>query len=266
MIKLICFVKKKPGLDRDAFRRHWLEEHGPLIRRTPELAEPVLRYEQSHRLDLDYERSPDGFDGITMQWYREIGDFVRFIRSEAYSELVAPDEAKFLDRGSLWMIFAGPAHRPIVDEPLRLAAGVKLMCMLTRKPGLTAAEFRTHWRSPHGALFRDTPELARHIAAYEQHPRLDGDYVRDQAPGPDGLAEQWYADLAAFRAFVREPAQASTIRPDEDRFIDRSKLEFILTGPAHVIMGDHDRDRLEREAEAGPADEPIRSGPAESRA
>jgi hypothetical protein len=248
MIKLICFVKKKPGLDRDAFRRHWLEEHGPLIRRTPELADPVLRYEQNHRLDNDYERAPDGYDGITMQWFAAMEDFVRFIKSQAYPELIAPDEAKFLDRTSLWMIFAGPANRPIVNEPARLAAGVKLMAMLTKKPGLEPAVFRAHWRSPHGELFRDTPELARHVAAYEQHPRLDGDYIRDSGPGPDGLAEQWYADLDAFRSFVGEPAQSAIIRPDEDRFLDRSKIEFILTGPAHVIIDSRDRDQLEREA------------------
>lgn len=249
MIKLVCFLRKKPGLDRDAFRRYWVEEHGPLVRRTPELADGVLRYEQNHRLDSDYDRDPDGYDGITMQWFHEMDDFMSFVRSSAYPEIIAPDEEKFLDRNTLWMIFAGPAHRVIVDEPARLAAGVKLMCMLTRKPGLSASEFHAHWRSPHGGLFRDTPELARHIAAYEQHPRAEADYARDAGGGPDGLAEQWYPDLDAFHAFVREPAQASLIRPDEDRFIDREKIRFIVTGPAHVIMGDHDRDRIEQDAE-----------------
>ena len=251
MIKLVCFVKKKPGMDRDAFRHHWLENHGPLVASTPELADPVLRYEQNHRLDADYERDdPDrpGFDGVTMQWFRDFGDFTEFVRSSAYPDVIAPDEDKFLDRSSLWLIFADPANRVIVNDAARAAAGVKLLCMLTRQPGVSAERFHAHWAGPHGALFRDTPELARHISAYEQHPRMRADYENDPEVRPDGLAEQWYADLETFHAFVSEPAQAELIRPDEDLFIDRDAIDFILTGPAHVIMDDEDRDALEAEA------------------
>lgn len=245
MIKLACFVKRKPGMDRDAFHRHWLERHGPLIRDTPELAGPILRYEQNHRLDADYERAPGGFDGLTMQWFESFSDFGAMINSAAYRDVLWHDEERFLDRAGLWMIFADPAHRVIVDPSARAASSVKLLCMLTRKPGLEASEFRAHWHGPHAALFRDTPDLARHISAYEQHPRIDADYVRDHGAGPDGVAEQWYADLDAFRAFVREPAQDELIRPDEDRFLDRGALDFILTGPADVIIGTDDRDDLE---------------------
>lgn len=250
MIKLCCFVKRKPGMDRDAFHRHWLESHGPLIRDTPELAAPILRYEQNHRLDADYEREPDGFDGVTVQWFEAFADFVGFVRSDAYRDVLWHDEERFIDRAGLLMIFAGPANRVIVDDEARAAAEVKLLCMLSRRAGTSGEGFRAHWRSPHGELFRDTPELARHVAAYEQHPRAAGEGAPpgDDGSGPDGMAEQWYADLDAFHAFVREPAQGELIRPDEDRFIDREKLRFVVTGPADVIIGGHDRDALESKA------------------
>ncbi len=248
MIKLCCFVKRKPGMDRDAFHSHWLESHGPLIRDTPELADPLLRYEQNHRLDADYERDPDGFDGVTMQWFASFEDFTAFVASDAYRDVLSHDEASFLDRANLALIFAGPANRVIVDPAARAAAGTKLLCLLTRQPKLSAEAFHAHWRSPHGELFRDTETLARHIAAYEQHPRSAHDYGR--AGGGDGLAEQWYRDLDAFAAFVREPAQAELIRPDEDRFIDRAAIRYVLTGPADVIIDDHDHDRDALEAGA----------------
>jgi uncharacterized protein (TIGR02118 family) len=249
MIKLCCFVKRKPGMDRDAFHDHWLNAHGPLIRNTPELAKPVLRYEQNHRLDSDYERDPDGFDGVTVQWFDSFGDFAGFVQSDAYRDVLWHDEERFIDRAGLLMIFADPANRVIVDDSARAAAGVKLLCMLTRREGMEGTAFRQHWRTQHAGLFRDTPALARHIAAYEQHPRTVGDEARDTGGGPDGMAEQWYADLDAFHDFVREPAQADLIRPDEDRFIDRSKLQFVVTGPADVIIDDHDRDALESRAQ-----------------
>lgn len=244
MIKLACFVKRKPGMDRDAFHHHWLENHGPLIRNTPELAAPILRYEQNHRLDADYERDPDGFDGLTMQWFDSFSSFASMVNSAAYRDVLWHDEESFLDRAGLWMIFADPAERVIVAPDSRARARVKLFAMLTRRSGLDAAGFRAHWHGPHAALFRDTPELRRHVAAYEQHPRTAGDYVRDGGAGPDGVAEQWYADRDAFEAFVREPAQAERVH-DEDRFLDRGALRFILTGPADVIIGGHERDDLE---------------------
>ena len=50
-----------------------------------------------------------------------------------------------------------------MNDAARAAAGVKLLCMLTRQPGVSAERFHTHWAGPHGALFRDTPELARQL-------------------------------------------------------------------------------------------------------
>ncbi|MDH4017840.1 MAG: EthD domain-containing protein, partial [Actinomycetota bacterium] len=121
MIKLCCFVKRKPGMDREAFHSHWLEAHGPLIRNTPELAAPILRYEQNHRLDSDYERDPDGFDGVTMQWFDSFTDFAGFVQSDAYRDVLWHDEERFLDRSGLFMIFADPANRVIVDDAARAA-------------------------------------------------------------------------------------------------------------------------------------------------
>ena len=37
-----------------------------------------------------------GFDGVTMQWFRDFADFAEFVQSSAYPEVIAPDEDKFL--------------------------------------------------------------------------------------------------------------------------------------------------------------------------
>ncbi len=64
MIKPICFLKRKPGMGGGDFRDHWLNDYGPLVRSSPDLARHIVRYEQNHRLDADYEReSGGGLDG-----------------------------------------------------------------------------------------------------------------------------------------------------------------------------------------------------------
>jgi uncharacterized protein (TIGR02118 family) len=237
MIKLVCFLRRKPGLSRDDFHAHWLERHGPLIASTPELARHLVRYEQNHRLASDYERdAPDepGFDGCTVQWMESMESFYAFVREPRYAERIAPDEARFLDRGGFALLFTEDEDVKI-DGP-RGGAGVKLLALLRRKAGLGARDFHRTWAGPHAKLFSETPAIARHVLAYHQSHRLEADYARDAGGGIDGLAEQWYASLAEFHAMLREPAYAR-VPADEERFLDRSATRFLLSSPPDCILG-----------------------------
>lgn len=238
MIKLVCFFRRKPGMSVAHFQRHWLENHGPLIAETPELRRHVLRYEQNHRLAQDYDRADArGFDGATVQWLESMRSFGAFVREPAYRELIAPDEQRFIDRESIALLFTEDDDVKIQGGAVREQAAVKLLCLLKRKPGLEPGEFHQHWRGSHASLFTGTPEIARHVVAYHQSHRLERDYERDQEGGYDGLAEQWYTSMRDFAALVGEPAYAERIAPDEDRFIDRDALTYILSAPPQVIIG-----------------------------
>ncbi len=237
MIKLVCFLRRKPGLSIDDFHHHWLEEHGPLIAGTPELARHIVRYEQNHRLPEDRERDAadaPGFDGVTIQWLESMDRFRDFVRDPLYAERIAPDEQRFLDRSSLVVFFTEPEQ--VVIEEDRARAGVKLLALLRRREGTTPADFGGHWGSAHASLFRDTPEIRRHIVAYHQNPRIDPDDDRDRT-GWDGLAEQWYESLESFRAMTREPRYLATVPADEERFVDRSEIPWILSAPPECIIG-----------------------------
>jgi hypothetical protein len=238
VIKLVCFFRRKPGMSVADFQRHWLENHGPLIADTPELSQHVLRYEQNHRLGDDYGRvDACSFDGATVQWLESMRSFGAFVREPAYRELIAPDERRFIDPESISLLFTADDDVKIRSDAAREQATVKLLCLLKRKPGLEPEEFHEHWRGPHASLFTQTPEIARHVTAYHQSHRLDRDYDRDRGGGYDGLAEQWYASMGDFEALVREPAYAEQIAPDEDRFIDREALTYLLSAPPQLIIG-----------------------------
>jgi hypothetical protein len=238
MIELICFVKRKEGMDRDAFHEHWLNNHGPLIRNTPELSKYVLRYEQNHRTDRDSERDRGsaGHDGVTIQWFENMQAFIGFCTDPAYHELIAPDEAKFLDRSAFHMFFAA---EPIVQMPVRKEhsdGGVKLLCMIPRAKTRSAESFHAHWTGPHAAIFRDSSELSRHILGYRQYPRLVADYERKGDPQFDGLTEQFFESEDAFWEFAQEPDYRDKVAPDEDTLLIRKGLNFILTRQADIII------------------------------
>lgn len=109
MVKLFALIRRRPGMSVEAFREHWREVHGPLIRDTPLLARHVLRYEQHPRHGDDLLSGTPGVDGVAVQWFRSMDDFASFISEPAYAELVAPDERRFLDVESIEFL--------ITDEP-----------------------------------------------------------------------------------------------------------------------------------------------------
>jgi uncharacterized protein (TIGR02118 family) len=115
MVKLICFVKRKPGMSPEAFHQYWRERHGPLVASTNS-GKYVLRYEQNHRPLEDYGRiGASEYDGVTVQWFASLEDFNQSIAEEDY-RLIAEDIPKFLDPDALvWIMTEEP--EVVIDHP-----------------------------------------------------------------------------------------------------------------------------------------------------
>ena len=112
---------------------------------------------------------------------------------------------------------------------------VKLFALIRRREAMSFDDFVDHWRGSHGPLIRDTPELARHIVRYEQHPRHRPDALSG-SEGIDGVAVQWFNSIDDFVGFISEPAYTELIAPDEQRFIDTASIEFVITDDANVVI------------------------------
>ncbi len=105
MVKLICFVRRKPGLDAEEFHHYWRDQHGPLVASTKSGGH-ALRYEQNHRVREHWDQA--GYDGVTEQWFSSVDDFLASLQEDDYP-LIEADIAKFIDVDSLeWMITEEP--------------------------------------------------------------------------------------------------------------------------------------------------------------
>lgn len=240
MIKLVCFFRRKPGLSREEFHRHWLENHGPLIAENPSLAQHLVRYEQNHRLEADYDRrDPGNFDGATVQWMESMKSFQAFVAEPDYARLIAPDEARFIDRSSLTLIFTRREQIKKDGGAAAAQAPAKLLGLLKRRSDLTPEAFHAHWAEQHAPLVLGASEFERHMLAYHQNPRHPNDYARDLdgARGYDGLAEVWFDTVDAFAAMSNTSAYRDVIAPDEELFIDRREMTFVLAGRPDLIVG-----------------------------
>ena len=110
MLQLTVLVKRHPALDVDAFHDRW-RTHGRTIAEEPTLARHIRRYEQHHRAIKDYDHGDAGvtYDGLALQQFDSMADFLAFLEEPKYNELIRPDELTLLDMPNLVVIFTdGP--------------------------------------------------------------------------------------------------------------------------------------------------------------
>lgn len=106
LTKLVCGVRRKPGMDRDAFHRYWWEVHGPLNRETPAVRKYFIRYEQNHRLEEDFARTDVDLEGVTCEWFPSTRAFFGMATDPDSRDVIRADEENFLDTENLTWILA----------------------------------------------------------------------------------------------------------------------------------------------------------------
>src|SRR5581483_11059008 len=99
MVKAIYFIKRRPDMTLEAFRRYWLNQHAEIVRGVPELR----RYVQSHTIDDFYRHGDPVYDGIAELWYDDTAAMRRIAGTPA-SQAAADDDAKFIDMSSFGFI------------------------------------------------------------------------------------------------------------------------------------------------------------------
>ena len=108
MIQLTVLVKRNRDLSITEFHERW-REHGRTIAGEPTLARHIRRYEQHHRSIKDYD-SGDTFDGLALQQFDGMADFIAFIQEPKYVELIQPDETTMLDMAAIVVLFTDGAE------------------------------------------------------------------------------------------------------------------------------------------------------------
>ena len=111
MIRLTAMLRRNPALSVEEFHAHWRDVHAAKIRSVPGIDRWLVRYEQHPRVPgaPGAWTGSDGFDGVTLQWYRSLDDFVAMTNDPGYQETVAPDEGRLLDlAGGVYLLTGEP--------------------------------------------------------------------------------------------------------------------------------------------------------------
>ncbi len=97
MIKVMALIKRKPGLSREEFSKHYEEVHAPLALKH---LTTIKRYVRNYIVALPGVDEPE-FDCITEFWYDDMEGVqatLDFLNSEA-GQVIHDDEETFQDRG-----------------------------------------------------------------------------------------------------------------------------------------------------------------------
>jgi uncharacterized protein (TIGR02118 family) len=95
VVKTIALIKRKSGISREEFAKHYEEVHAPLaLKHLP----MIRRYLRNHVVDVPGVEGPD-FDCMTELCFDSVEDALRvveFVQSDA-GQVIRDDEQEFMD-------------------------------------------------------------------------------------------------------------------------------------------------------------------------
>jgi uncharacterized protein (TIGR02118 family) len=101
---------------------------------------------------------------------------------------------------------------------------IKVLALLKRKDGMALDDFSMYWEQRHGPLaVQRLPGLRKYVQNHALR-------LSKGEPPFDGVAEIWLDDLESWKDMVEFMAseEGKAIREDEERFLDRGKIVFLL--------------------------------------
>ena len=207
MVKTFNFFKRRPELTVERFREYWLKQHAAVIRAIPE----VRRYVASIALPSSYRNNHEPlYDGISEAWFND-EETIRKIVDSPGLRAAATDDAVFVDTSKAGAILTDEI---VQKEGTLVKDAVKILSLLTRKPGMDLAAFQSYWRKNHGPLAAKIPQTRRYVQC---HVRPSG-YADGRKPLYDGVAEVWFDDFDAVRASGTGDLYRD-VRADEPKFL-----------------------------------------------
>jgi len=116
MIKMFYFLNCRSGMSPSGFHRYWREQHGPLFCNTELARRYVLRYEQNHTAPEDADIGGEGFDGVSVMWFRSTEDIHAMRAHPEFLDVVVADGDKFLESTATRVLMT------LDEEPFGIAA------------------------------------------------------------------------------------------------------------------------------------------------
>jgi uncharacterized protein (TIGR02118 family) len=216
MIKLIFLCRRRPDITRAQYTAFVLDGHAPLaLKHHPTLQRYVINIA---------EGTPEGgpeLDSLPALYFASLEDFnERLYDSPQGREIIRRDVERFMAGGADTYATTERLHirSELPHAPLgQRSPGVKWMCLLKRRAGLTHKAFVDHWLDVHVPLvMKQQPRVARYVTS-----SVDA-RLSETGESWDGIAEIHFAsELDARETLGDPPGAEAALAADRARFLDR---------------------------------------------
>lgn len=208
-LKKIAFLVRRPDLSHEQFTRHWREQHGPVVARSPGYERYRLGYAQNHVLGTTPVGQPFPWSGMAEFWLPgQEPNEDDFSATAIYRDRIAVDERHFIDMGATVSMAATETRVVEGHGP------AKVVIAAVGAPGMSGGVGFAEHALSHG--------LNRAVAGWAVNDVLPG---TSRLPGARPLAdlgieavhELWFPSEAACAAALGPLGEAAGGRLDPDR-------------------------------------------------
>ena len=112
---------------------------------------------------------------------------------------------------------------------------LKLDILIVRNPNMTHDQFLAHWRDRHGPLFSSQPIVKKTVRRYVQSRIVSNPPAGVFLAPFDGIAQIWFDNVAGFLEYLQSSNYNEVIRPDEERFTDPPRVQFMFSEETPII-------------------------------
>lgn len=232
MVKITCCIQKKSGI-----------KEGELIKKLQDIFIPkvfaifiaptsivkcVISMTGSiQRIGIP----PRKYDALIDFWVNYSDTIQEIIYSNKFKKL-QKDCSAFINWRKSQFILTEELS-PVFDADVATHIGQKSMIrfttLLIRNQNLTFDEFRTHHKERHIKLFSSVPVIQKNVKRYVVSHCIFTDDKRTPFEKYDGIVEFWFDNIVdAMRIFI-DPVYLSRVRPDEHRFLELRKCDFVIS-------------------------------------
>lgn len=218
MVKQVTLFKRKPGISREDFQKHWRTTHAGLVVALPGLR----RYVQNHAEPKGNGEPP--FDGVAEAWFDHV-DAMRATVDTSELRAIREDEPNFIDGASMGTILVDEV---VIKDGEPRPEHLKLIAFVRKRDALEPETFQRMWREELGTIAAELPGWERLV---QNHCRL-GIYRSGRTPVYDGCAMAW-ATPAGFAEAMASDAM-SRARDYEKGLFKVDEIALAYTRPLEI--------------------------------
>lgn len=232
MVKITCCIQKKSGIKEGELIKKLQEIFIPKVFAVFTAPTSIVKCVVSvtgsiQRIGIP----PRKYDALIDFWVnhsdaiQEIIDGPRFERIQRdCGAFINWEKSQFILTEELSPVFDTDVATHIGQKPM-----IRFTTLLVRNQTLTFDEFRVHHKERHIKLFSSVPVIQKNVKRYVVSHSIVTDDKRKPFEKYDGIVEFWFDNIAdAMRIFI-DPVYLSRVRPDEHRFLELKKCDFVIS-------------------------------------